>query len=287
MNIVVYQCWMWALPLLIIDTTSSIPPTLYTAMERFYTKGTSPATQRSYKTGISQYTKFCRNFNLRRIPTLERTLLLFTTYLATQGLSYATIRVYLSAVRHAHVQEGCHHFFDSQFTPRVSLLLKGIRKESAKTDSSRIRLPITKKIMQQIRNLLTLQPATYQSTMLWAACCVAFFGFLRASEFTSPSQVSYDPACHLSLADITLDNRRSPTLVELHIKQSKTDPYREGASVFSLENQQECMPSWCYREIPLGTRKETRTSVPMAGRYQAHQVYLCIRLNHHSKKPQH
>jgi len=41
-----------------------------------------------------------------------------------------------------------------------------LQKESAKTKSPRIRLPITTEIMQQIKNLLTKQPTTYQSTML-------------------------------------------------------------------------------------------------------------------------
>jgi len=44
------------------------------------------ATQRSYKAGIRQYTKFCRNFTLHNIPTLERTLLLFSTHLVIHGL---------------------------------------------------------------------------------------------------------------------------------------------------------------------------------------------------------
>jgi len=144
---------MWALPLCIVDTTPLIHPTLYTAMRRYYTQGTSLATQRSYKTGIRQYTKFCRTFTLCSTPTSERTLLLFSTYLATRGLSYVTIRVYLLAVRHARVMERCYHTFDSQFTPRVKHLLKCIRKESTKTKSPRIRLPITTE--QQINNLLT------------------------------------------------------------------------------------------------------------------------------------
>jgi len=216
-------------PSRIVDTTPLIHPTLYTAMRRYNTQGTSLATQRSYKVEIRQYTKFCRTLTLSRILPSKRTLLLFSTYWATH---YATIRVYLPAVRYAHVTEGCYHTFDSQFTTKVNHLLKGIRKGSAKTKSPRIRLPIITEIIQQIKNLRTKQPTTYQSTMLWAACCVVFFGFLHVSEFTVPSQHSFDQACHLSLADLTLDNWHSPTVVELRIKQSKTDPYRQGASIF-------------------------------------------------------
>lgn len=200
-------------------------------MQWYYSQGASPATKRSYKAGTRQYNQFCEQFSLPSNPTSEKTLLLFVTHLATRGLSYATIKVYLAAVRYIHVAAGHHNAFDLQFTPRLHQLLRGIRKESS-TTPPRQRLPITIKLMQKIKHLLTKQPTTYQSTMLWAACCVAFFGFLRVSEFTVPSQHSYDQLNHLSLADLTLNNRRSPTVVQIHIKHSKTDPFRQGASVF-------------------------------------------------------
>ena len=62
----------------------------------------------------------------------------------------------------------------------------------------------------------------------------AFFGLLRVSEFTVPSLHQYDPDIHLSLADVTLDNRCAPEIVQLHmyIKQSKTDPFRNGADIY-------------------------------------------------------
>ena len=61
---------------------------------------------------------------------------------------------------------------------------------------------------------------------------MAFFGFLRVSEFTVPNQVTYDPATHLSLADISLDDRVNPTLIAVHINQSKTDPFRKGVTLY-------------------------------------------------------
>ena len=78
--------------------------------------------------------------------------------------------------------------------------------------------------------------------MLWAACCVALYGFLCVSKFTVPSQHSYDKAYHLSLADLTLNSRCLPTVVQLHIKQSKTDPFREGAFVFLSKSNRDIFP---------------------------------------------
>ena len=75
-------------------------------------------------------------------------------------------------------------------------------------------------------------PQKYDNILLWAACCLAFFGFLRCGEFTVPSQTSYDKDAHLSINDIALDSRSSPTVVIVTIKQSKTDPFRQGIRLF-------------------------------------------------------
>ena len=45
---------------------------------------------------------------------------------------------------------------------------------------------------------------------------------------TVPSQATYDPTIHLSMQDVAVDNRSSPSLVRILIKQSKTDPFRQG-----------------------------------------------------------
>jgi len=68
--------------------------------------------------------------------------------------------------------------------------------------------------------------------MLWAACCLALFGFVRVSEFTVPYHSNYDSEMHLSLTDITLDSRDNPRLIAVSIKQSKTDPFRKGVTLY-------------------------------------------------------
>ena len=54
--------------------------------------------------------------------------------------------------------------------------------------------------------------------MLWAAITPAFFGFLRASEFTCNSS-SFDPTVQLCLRDITfIPNIESPNHMLVSIK---------------------------------------------------------------------
>jgi len=132
----------------------------------------------------------------------------------------------MSAIRHMHVTEGCHEEFYSQFTPQVQLALKGIQKSQATSQTQRTHLPITLEIMRSINSLLSEEPHSCDNILLWAACCLAFFGFLRVNEFTIPNETSYDSECHLSLSDISVDNRDQPQLLKVTIKQSKTDPFR-------------------------------------------------------------
>ena len=40
-----------------------------------------------------------------------------------------------------------------------------------------------------------------------------------------PSIKSYDPGCHLSAGDVSLDSLTSPKVVGVHIKASKTGPF--------------------------------------------------------------
>ena len=99
---------------------------------------------------------------------------MFVGHLAQQGLSHQTIKVYLSAVRNLHVTAGLHQEFSGQLTPRLEMVLKGIKKDKAAA-TPRTRLPITIEIMEKLRHTLSKKPTNHNNIMMWAACSVAFF----------------------------------------------------------------------------------------------------------------
>ena len=116
--------------------------------------------------------------------------------------------------------------------PLLECTLKGIKLRQAKSVAtcSKSRLTITP-------NMLKGDPGRKTGTMLTISCygqlaAPAFFGFLRSGEITVPSMKSYDPGCHLSAGDVTLDSLTSPKAVQIHIKASKTDPFRKGLMVY-------------------------------------------------------
>ena len=141
-----------------------------------------------------------------------------------------------------HVIAGSHSEFAAQLTPLLQLVIKGIQRAQATSHTPRVRRPITLGVMQGILNVLSKGTPTYHNTMMWAACCTAFFGFLRSSEFTVQSQEHYNPTVHLSLADVAVDRRSSPQVIQLRIKQSKTDPFRQGINLYLGKTGKEICP---------------------------------------------
>ena len=199
---------------------------------RYYHCGISPATRSTYSSGQTRYLNFCSMIQHNPIPAHESTILLFVTHLATSGLSHTTIKVYLSAIRSMHIATGQHTVFHQQLTPRLQQVLKRIQQTQAISKSHQIRRSITLDIMKAIFDLLLKRLASYDNAMLWAACCTAFFSFLHSSEMTVPSQDTYDPTVYLSIQDVAVDNKSSPSMVRILIKQSKTDLFCQGVYIY-------------------------------------------------------
>ena len=77
--------------------------------------------------------------------------------------------------------------------------------------------------------------------MLWGACCLCFFSFLRSGEVVSPTESNYDPDTTLCYNDIRIDDRSKPSFMQVVIKASKTDPFRQGVSLYiETTNSQLC-----------------------------------------------
>jgi hypothetical protein len=114
-------------------------------------------------------------------------------------------------------------------TLKLDLVLKGIHR--IKPNQKQARLPVTPTILAKIKGVLDLSPG-YENCMLWAACCIGFFGFLRCGEFMLPNATPFDTSTHLAASDITVDSHHNPTMVAVRIKKSKTDQFGEGTTIY-------------------------------------------------------
>lgn len=156
----------------------------------------------------------------------------FVAFLASEGLSPKTTKLYLSAIRHLQVSL---HFPDPKIhaMSRLEQVIKGTKRMAARQgQTARPRLPITPDILSQLRRVWASNPKKFDFVMMWAASCLCYFGFLRAGEITVPSEAAYDKGAHLNFADVAVDDVSNPRMIKVTIKASKTDPFRQGVDIF-------------------------------------------------------
>ena len=159
-------------------------------------------------------------------------------------VKYETVKLYISAISNFYVEHNKPLRANSML--QLHRILKGIKRSSS--SQQRTRRPITIHILSQISSLLRPTFSEELDTvMLWAAFTLAFFGFLRVSEFTYSSAKTF-----LAVRDVTfIPNIATPTSIQVHIKQSKTDPFRQGTTLVIAKNHSPVCAVTALREYLL------------------------------------
>ena len=203
------------------------------AIQFYFAKGLTQSTQRTYRSGKDRYLKFCSQADKNPLPVTELVLCSFVSHLAQQGLKYRSIKVYLSAICHLQIEGNYPDPFGGVAMPKLEYVLRGMRKhELEKGVGQWPRLPITPDILSRIKAQWEPMAHTRDTRMVWAMCWLCFFAFLRVSEMSVSDDTSYDPDVHLSFRDITIDDLKNPSVLRVTIKQSKTDPFWRGVSLY-------------------------------------------------------
>ena len=168
----------------------------------------------------------------------EHGLCLFAAQLAHDKVSHLSIKSYLSAIRHTQIALGLPDPSMASM-PKLEGVIKGIKGTQARSGSSKKkRLPITPSILNSMRQWEKQE----DHVMLWAAVTLSFFGFFRSGEVTVPSDSAFDPSAHLTFEDVSVDQITDPRVLKVHLKTSKTDPFRKGVDVFVGKTDNELCP---------------------------------------------
>lgn len=210
------------------------------------------STRNSYLRVWKLYQEFCcRTLHVSEAypPVPIANLILFLTDRFEQGNAASTIATYNSAIGYVHKLLNLPD-------PSTSFIVKQILKGSSKLRPSKeCRLPITKSLLHRmILELLKEQPSFYQ-TLFIAMFLLAFYGFLRLSEFTYSSDTNH---C-LTIDDIEFRPiGQTQNQLVIHFKSFKHS-VPSSVSHLTINNQQSiqfCPVYWMQRFISVrGTTK--------------------------------
>ncbi len=190
--------------------------------------------------------------------------LYFVAWAFQQGLSGGTVKNYLAAVRHSHISLGLGNPGIGGMR-QLEYVVKGLKRRAQ--NSGRTRLPITVEILEALQRVWLLHQEPHNAVMLWAAaamCC--FFGFLRSGEVTIPKEGGFEADRHLAVGDVRLSRYQDLHYVEVHLKASKTDPYRQGVTIFLGRVQSRLCPVSAVARYMVLWSQASSLSSEVAGR---------------------
>jgi hypothetical protein len=167
-------------------------------------------TKKTYRSQANCFIKFCLGHDLTPVPATQETLVLYCAFLA-RSLSPNSIPGYLNVIRIMHLEAGFPNPLHENW--ELSSIQKGISRLLGKPPVQKS--PITVRILLDLYKTITDTPL---DAAFWAACLIAFYGFLRKSTLL-PSAEYLSAGKFIArsdLIDLTLSS------FSIIIKQSKT-----------------------------------------------------------------
>ena len=171
-------------------------------------------TIRTYRMAWTAFQSFrnAYHFNTLQDPNVEQ-LALFISYMSCHKYSASTIATYMAGLSFCLRSRGLHDI--TQVFP-IRHLIEGCRRLHTRED---IRCPITLNILKRLINVLPyVCENSYDQKMYTAAFLLAFFGFLRISEFTATSR-----RVSLGESDVIIKGSSPHRRLLLSVRFSKTD----------------------------------------------------------------
>ena len=179
-------------------------------------------------------------------PLQEHLLESFATSLASR-VGCKTITSCLYGIQFHGVMRGHRQRIRKRL--RLTYVLRGIRRTQGSRHLRPRRKPIT------LRHLCTMYAhidhmfRQRDATVLKAAVAMAFFGMLRVSEYTCRDAHHYDVDTTLLGCDVYV--MRDMALV--HLKSSKTDPFRTGVTIrIAATRRSSCPVRWLQAYLGVG-----------------------------------
>ena len=172
------------------------------------------STQVTYRYQVRAYINVCGMMGYAPIPADPVNLGRYLAYLG-RCLKPSSIRLHTAVIRLLHLDYGTPNPFEQNWF--LTSILCGIRR--VKGDNTCQKLPVTPQLLLRLRAHLDL--TTSLDITFWAACLVMFFFLLCKANVFPPTVGGFDPALHLTRADIAKSTPPLPTGLILTSRWSK------------------------------------------------------------------
>jgi hypothetical protein len=183
------------------------------------------STRHTYTTGQTSFLNYCRATGIASPWNPSQPVLVgYVCWLhrersdKPEGLAHSTMKTYLMGVRHAHVAAGLAD--PTKGKPALETALRAVKLKLG--SKKKERLPVTVSLLNYMREFIDF--GSHDQRVVWAVLCLGVYGLLRLGELLP----------HAGAGKQVRDNdyeSMSPVLVEFKLKQSKTDPFREGCRI--------------------------------------------------------
>ena len=183
----------------------------------------------AYRSAWRSYSRTLATIGIHNVLPLQEPHLELYVAAVSHRLSAKAINSYLSGIKFIHVFAGFS--LDGLFGERLVKIKRGVKRAQGSSMTRPKRLPITVEDLHDLLHFVARSFSAHDVALFSAAFLLAFFGMLRVSEFVCPASGFFDPALHLSLSDISFESVRSRSFLAVHLKVSKSDPFREGVVV--------------------------------------------------------
>ncbi|MGH0117687.1 UNVERIFIED_CONTAM: hypothetical protein FKN15_036867 [Acipenser sinensis] len=191
----------------------------------FMENALAPSTHSSYSTAWSSFTQFCEQNRISYTSYNLQLLLAFIAHLRLSlRLAPSSIRCYLAGIQYQFRLQSIPSPLLSS-VPEIRLTFRGMEKSLPPSSPSR--QPISTDLLLHL--IIALRQGCFNpfdDIVMETLCLIAFFGFLRCSEFSTPSTSSF-PALGLKRSDLS---QIPGNHFILHIRSSKTDQLSQGQS---------------------------------------------------------
>lgn len=219
------------------------------ALNRFWRHGYAKGTRRSYARQMHRYQDWCRRHGiegdgLRAQPT-EQDLMVFVTSESRRGLSPGAIKSSLAAIAAGCLANGfknpCRDAFGCPW-PILRHVVRGISRMTSKARKTRKPLTVDK-LRAVLKFATTVTGSGYDSACMKAALSMGVYLLLRVGELVSPKTSGHNKMKGLCVNDVEfLPSFAQPDRMVVHIRNSKNDPFRNGAHLTVWANGSSTCP---------------------------------------------